>query len=177
MRASFDLAALQPTDMTNNVSVLPKRAMPMRFDDAEQLSVTASAGDTLSTICWCGMAAPSDEAADIIRALGMANGPLREGKPIDMLLAPDSTNPNRMRPVHVTIQRDDARQISVALAHTGRLRPAVHGRHVRRAAQHTGHPPKPVASARRFSRAFTQPACATTFPRPMIENDGADLRL
>jgi murein DD-endopeptidase MepM/ murein hydrolase activator NlpD len=118
----FDLATLQPTDMTNNVSVLPKRAMPMRFDDAQQLSVTASAGDTLSAIL-VRHGCTSDEAADIIRALGMANGPLRAGKPIDMLLAPDSTDPNRMRPVHVTIQRDDARQISVALAHTGRFVP------------------------------------------------------
>ena len=118
----FDLAALQPTDMSNNVSVLAKRAMPMRFDDAQQLSVNARAGDTLSTLL-VRHGCTSDEARDIIRALGMTDRPLREGKPVDMLLAPDSANPNRMRPVHVTVERDDERQISVALAHTGHFVP------------------------------------------------------
>ena len=103
-------------------TVLEKPAAPVGFEGATRVTAKAERGDTMVTLLM-REGATRDEAADIVRALGLDAGIIAEGVPVVVLKAHDPADPGRERPVHVSVTRSDGKQMSVALAYSGQFVP------------------------------------------------------
>ncbi|MFN0264764.1 M23 family metallopeptidase [Tepidamorphus sp. 3E244] len=103
-------------------TVLEKQASPVGFEDAELETVSTQRGDTMLSLL-VREGATRDEAADIVRALGLDARIVAEGVPVEIMKVTDPENPNRERPVHVSVNRSDGKKTSVALAYSGNYVP------------------------------------------------------
>ena len=118
--ASADGEPEEPSEP--QTTVLEKPAAPVGFEDTVRETALTQRGDTMLSLLM-REGATRDEASDIIRALGLDTRVVSEGVPVEIMKAADPNNPNRMRPVHVSVNRSDGNQTTVALAYSGHYVP------------------------------------------------------
>ncbi|MCC0013738.1 MAG: M23 family metallopeptidase [Rhodobiaceae bacterium] len=110
----------EPADL--QTTVLEKPAAPVGFKDTVRETAITQRGDTMLSLL-VREGATREEAADIIRALGLDTRVIAEGVPVEIVKAADPDNSGRQRPVHVSVNRSDGKQTTVALAYSGRYVP------------------------------------------------------
>jgi murein DD-endopeptidase MepM/ murein hydrolase activator NlpD len=108
---------LQARIVPENVTLLPKSQPVGGADDGEHV-VTAKKGDTVASILQ-ELGAPAERIRQIVAVLGApaAEGGLKEGEKVRVLLAPNGLG--RMLPLRVMVADDVAIQAAAALSDMG----------------------------------------------------------
>ncbi len=100
-----------------NVTLLPKTVAGAGADDGDRV-ITAKKGDTVASILQ-DLGAPADRIAPIVAVLGApaADGGLREGEKVHVLLAPNGLG--RLLPLRVMVADDSGILAAAALSDMG----------------------------------------------------------